>query len=191
MWPHVINLEPCPPPLPPTGLPPPTPNHSFARCAVAAMLALRGSLYNLPSSWQSTDDPCGGQPNCEGTPLALNQCAWRGITCSNGRVTQIELACLRAVCYNVKGSLPAALANASALQLVDFRGNSIGGRRQSRLARGVAMAACWAPCCWVANLAGGPEHSVACSPYCCGQLAQQSACRQCYNSPGRHACLPH
>lgn len=86
----------------------------------------------------ATDDPCGGQPNCEGMPLALNQCAWRGITCSNGRVTQIELPCLRTMCYNLRGQLPAALAGASALQLLDFRGNSIGG---------CSSCSCWGLAC--------------------------------------------
>lgn len=94
---------------------------------VAALLALRSSLSNTPPNWAASDDPCGGQPNCEGMPLALNQCAWRGITCTNGRVTQIEVPCLRTMCYNLRGSLPASLANASALQLIDLRGNSIDG----------------------------------------------------------------
>ena len=76
-------------------------------------------------------------------PLALNQCAWRGITCTNGRVTQIEVPCLRTMCYNLRGSLPASLANASALQLIDLRGNSIGGCWQLILEAGRLLMKRW------------------------------------------------
>ena len=109
----------------PVLLHPSPPNPPHPRCAVAALLALRDSLTNLPPSWLASDDPCGGQPSCGGM-LGTSDCAWTGIACRDGRVTEVALACLRARCYNLKGVLPGALAGASALQLIDLRGNSIG-----------------------------------------------------------------
>lgn len=60
--------------------------------------------------------------------LGTSECAWRGVACRDGRVVEVALACLRARCYNLQGTLPGALAGASALEVIDLRGNSIGER---------------------------------------------------------------
>lgn len=109
------------------GAPPMVPaRDSRRRCcslAVAALLALRASLSNLPASWSSTNDPCGGAPDCG----QQSECAWRGVVCEGGRVTEVRLPCLRGRCYDLRGTLPGALAGATALKAIDFRGNSLGG----------------------------------------------------------------
>ncbi|KAG6516586.1 receptor protein kinase TMK1-like [Zingiber officinale] len=73
---------------------------------VDAMSDLSLSLSGLPSSWKPGSDPC----------------SWDGVTCSAGRVTDINL-----VSRGVSGSLPPSLSSLSALTSLNLQHNRLSG----------------------------------------------------------------
>ncbi|WIA38619.1 hypothetical protein OEZ86_001929 [Tetradesmus obliquus] len=81
------------------------------------------------SSSSSSLEPCGS-PNCSTQQgLGVPECAWEGVTCQNGRVTSVRLACgERHPCVNrIHGRLPASLGNLTALQVLCLRDNALTG----------------------------------------------------------------
>jgi Leucine-rich repeat (LRR) protein len=75
---------------------------------VAALQALMKNWQNEPQSWTGSTDPCT---------------SWDGISCSNGRVTEVRLSSM-----NVKGTLSNTIDQLSALTYLDLSNNpSLGG----------------------------------------------------------------
>ncbi|KAF9592305.1 hypothetical protein IFM89_013531 [Coptis chinensis] len=71
----------------------------------AALQSFKDQWQNLPPSWKSSKDPCGGQ--------------WDGVTCnSNNRVTQIGLSTM-----NLKGTLGGDIGQLSELTSLDLSFN--------------------------------------------------------------------
>ncbi|XP_066380759.1 leucine-rich repeat receptor protein kinase HPCA1-like [Miscanthus floridulus] len=75
---------------------------------VAALKALMNNWRNEPESWTGSTDPCT---------------SWVGISCSNGRVTEMRLASM-----NLQGTLSNAIGQLSALKYLDLSNNqNLGG----------------------------------------------------------------
>ncbi|PVH37887.1 hypothetical protein PAHAL_5G114000 [Panicum hallii] len=75
---------------------------------VAALQALMNNWKNGPQSWTGSTDPCS---------------SWDGISCSNGRVTEVRLPSM-----NLQGTLSDAVGQLSALMYLDLSNNlNLGG----------------------------------------------------------------
>jgi Leucine-rich repeat (LRR) protein len=75
---------------------------------VAALQALTRNWQNQPQSWTGSTDPCT---------------SWDGISCSNGRVTEVRLSSM-----TIGGTLSNAIDQLSALTYLDLANNpSLGG----------------------------------------------------------------
>ncbi|CAO1944640.1 unnamed protein product [Urochloa humidicola] len=75
---------------------------------VAALQSLMNNWKNAPQSWTSSTDPCS---------------SWDGISCSNGRVTEVRLPSM-----NLQGTLSDAIGQLSALTYLDLSNNlNLGG----------------------------------------------------------------
>ncbi|CAO2182536.1 unnamed protein product [Urochloa humidicola] len=75
---------------------------------VAALQALMNNWKNGPQSWTGSSDPCS---------------SWDGISCSNGRVTEVRLPSM-----NLQGTLSDAIGQLSALTYLDLSNNlNLGG----------------------------------------------------------------
>ncbi|CAL4946851.1 unnamed protein product [Urochloa decumbens] len=74
----------------------------------AALQALMNNWKNGPQSWTGSSDPCS---------------SWDGISCSNGRVTEVRLPSM-----NLQGTLSDAIGQLSALTYLDLSNNqNLGG----------------------------------------------------------------
>lgn len=112
-------------------LPPPPPRSDSAHlplpriiCAAAALRAQRAAFTNPPRTWLESEDPCGGVPQCG--RQAESECAWAGVTCNGSRIVELRLPCLRGYCFSLEGQLAPGLGQATALTVIDLRGNSLG-----------------------------------------------------------------
>ncbi|KAI3805280.1 hypothetical protein L1987_27511 [Smallanthus sonchifolius] len=70
----------------------------------AKLQVLRRTWKNTPPTWNDGSDPCGG--------------SWDGITCTNGRVTEINL-----VNMQLRGNLPDDIGQFTELQILDLSNN--------------------------------------------------------------------